>query len=465
MAQVEEQNDQAVIDGPVMLVDDERAIRVSTKQWLELAGHSEIDDFQDARSALENLDWHYQGIVISDVKMPGMDGLSLLREIKNIDANIPVVLVTGHGDVSMAVEAMRNGAYDFIEKPFEPEHLLDIVRRALEKRALVLDNRALKRDLVAAEGLDARLVGANPIMRALKRDIIDIAPTNASILIQGETGSGKEVVASCLHEFGENPSGNFVAVNCAAIPEQMAESEFFGHEKGAFTGAQSRRMGKLEAANGGTLFLDELSSMPMDLQAKLLRALEERKVTPLGGNVARPVQFRLIAALQEPPEDAIASGRLREDLYYRIATFVMAIPPLRVRKDDLPILFKLLAKRAAETFGREIEMPGPEGIASLMAHNWPGNVRELRNAAERYALSTRPPEEKLSIILNSEKESQARTSLPLIEQVRLFERNVILASLGRHKGNVSAVIEELSIPRRTLNEKMAKYSLKRSDHE
>ncbi|WP_299379867.1 sigma-54 dependent transcriptional regulator [uncultured Kiloniella sp.] len=465
MAQVEEQNDQAVIDGPVMLVDDERAIRVSTKQWLELAGHSEIDDFQDARSALENLDWHYQGIVISDVKMPGMDGLSLLREIKNIDANIPVVLVTGHGDVSMAVEAMRNGAYDFIEKPFEPEHLLDIVRRALEKRALVLDNRALKRDLVAAEGLDARLVGGNPIMRALKRDIIDIAPTNASILIQGETGSGKEVVASCLHEFGENPSGNFVAVNCAAIPEQMAESEFFGHEKGAFTGAQSRRMGKLEAANGGTLFLDELSSMPMDLQAKLLRALEERKVTPLGGNVARPVQFRLIAALQEPPEDAIASGRLREDLYYRIATFVMAIPPLRVRKDDLPILFKLLAKRAAETFGREIEMPGPEGIASLMAHNWPGNVRELRNAAERYALSTRPPEEKLSIILNSEKESQARTSLPLIEQVRLFERNVILASLGRHKGNVSAVIEELSIPRRTLNEKMAKYSLKRSDHE
>ncbi|WP_417453212.1 sigma-54-dependent transcriptional regulator [Kiloniella sp.] len=465
MAQVEEQNDQAVIDGPVMLVDDERAIRVSTKQWLELAGHSEIDDFQDARSALENLDWHYQGIVISDVKMPGMDGLSLLREIKNIDANIPVVLVTGHGDVSMAVEAMRNGAYDFIEKPFEPEHLLDIVRRALEKRALVLDNRALKRDLVAAEGLDARLVGANPIMRALKRDIIDIAPTNASILIQGETGSGKEVVASCLHEFGENPSGNFVAVNCAAIPEQMAESEFFGHEKGAFTGAQAKRMGKLEAANGGTLFLDELSSMPMDLQAKLLRALEERKVTPLGGNVARPVQFRLIAALQEPPEDAIASGRLREDLYYRIATFVMAIPPLRVRKDDLPILFKLLAKRAAETFGREIEMPGPEGIASLMAHNWPGNVRELRNAAERYALSTRPPEEKLSIILNSEKESQARTSLPLIEQVRLFERNVILASLGRHKGNVSAVIEELSIPRRTLNEKMAKYSLKRSDHE
>ena len=398
MAQVEEQNDQAVIDGPVMLVDDERAIRVSTKQWLELAGHSEIDDFQDARSALENLDWHYQGIVISDVKMPGMDGLSLLREIKNIDANIPVVLVTGHGDVSMAVEAMRNGAYDFIEKPFEPEHLLDIVRRALEKRALVLDNRALKRDLVAAEGLDARLVGANPIMRALKRDIIDIAPTNASILIQGETGSGKEVVASCLHEFGENPSGNFVAVNCAAIPEQMAESEFFGHEKGAFTGAQSRRMGKLEAANGGTLFLDELSSMPMDLQAKLLRALEERKVTPLGGNVARPVQFRLIAALQEPPEDAIASGRLREDLYYRIATFVMAIPPLRVRKDDLPILFKLLAKRAAETFGREIEMPGPEGIASLMAHNWPGNVRELRNAAARDALTTRPLEEKLSII-------------------------------------------------------------------
>ncbi|WP_421781442.1 sigma-54-dependent transcriptional regulator [Kiloniella litopenaei] len=465
MAQVEEQNDQAIIDGPVMLIDDERAIRVSTKQWLELAGHSEIEDFQDARSALENLNWHYQGIVISDVKMPGMDGLSLLREVKNIDANIPVVLVTGHGDVSMAVEAMRNGAYDFIEKPFEPEHLLDIVRRALEKRALVLDNRALKRDLVAAEGLDARLVGANPIMRALKRDIIDIAPTSASILIQGETGSGKEVVASCLHEFGENPSGNFVAVNCAAIPEQMAESEFFGHEKGAFTGAQSRRMGKLEAANGGTLFLDELSSMPMDLQAKLLRALEERKVTPLGGNVAKPVQFRLIAALQEPPEEAIASGRLREDLYYRIATFVMAIPPLRARKDDLPILFRLLAKRAAETFGREIEMPGPEGIASLMAHNWPGNVRELRNAAERYALSTRPPEEKLSIILNSEKESKTKTSLPLTEQVRLFERNVIFASLGRHKGNVSAVIEELSIPRRTLNEKMAKYNLKRSDHE
>ncbi|MCZ4282707.1 sigma-54 dependent transcriptional regulator [Kiloniella laminariae] len=456
-------NNEIETDGPVFLIDDERAIRVSTKQWLELAGHEFVEDFQEARSALEKLDWHYNGIVISDVKMPGMDGLSLLKEIKNIDPDIPVVLVTGHGDVSMAVEAMRNGAYDFIEKPFEPEHLLDIVRRALEKRALVQDNRSLKRDLAAAEGLDARLVGANPIMRALKRDIMDIAPTNASVLIQGETGSGKEVVASCLHEFGPTPSGNFVAVNCAAIPEQMAESEFFGHEKGAFTGAQTRRTGKLEAANGGTLFLDELSSMSMDLQAKLLRALEERKVVPLGGNTPRSVHFRLIAALQEPAEEAIASGRLREDLYYRIATFVMTIPPLRARKDDLPILFRLLAKRASETFGREIEMPGPEGIASLMAHNWPGNVRELRNAAERYALSTRPTAERLSIILNNQEEIQAKTALPLSEQVRLFERNVILASLNRHKGNVTAVMQELSLPRRTLNEKMAKLNLKRTD--
>ncbi|WP_343562852.1 sigma-54-dependent transcriptional regulator [Kiloniella sp. b19] len=449
----------------VILIDDEQSLRDSTRQWLELSDYT-VEAFSSADHFLKS--WPVSELrqayvtLVSDVKMPGTSGLQLLEQLQEMDEDLPVILMTGHGDVPMAVNALKQGAYDFIEKPFEPERLLEQISRALEKRLLVLSNRTLRRTLAAAEGLDARLIGQSVPMRFLKEEIMDIAPTMAPVLLQGETGSGKEVVAQSLHAHSRHADGPFVALNCAAIPEQMLESELFGHEKGAFTGAHSKRIGKLEAVNEGTLFLDELSSMPLDSQAKLLRVLEERQVTPLGSNKARTLNFRLVAAIQEDPQDALSSGRLRKDLYYRVSTVFLPIVPLRERGDDAILLFRHFLGLASETFGR----PLPEQISSgtlqqLRDYDWPGNVRELRNFSERYLLSSRPEEQRSDILFGKKLPIEQDTSSSLQEQVQFFERRTIEDSLIRHKGNISAVMEELAVPRRTLNEKMQRYDLKR----
>ena len=447
--------------GLIFIVDDEKSMRAATRQWLELAGFV-VHDFARASAALECIDRGFVGIVVTDIKMPGMDGIELQRRVRDLDPDIPVILVTGHGDIALAVQAMREGAYDFIEKPFEPDHLLDVVQRAQEKRSLVLDNRNLMRDLAASEGLDGRLVGHSPEMRRLKREIVDFAPTNASVLICGQTGSGKEVVARCLHDLGPNPDGPYIAVNCAAIPAQMAESELFGHTRGAFTGAQAHREGKLQAASGGTLFLDELTSTPMDVQGKLLRALEEQVVVPLGSNTEIPVSFRLVAAIQETPEDAVQSGRLRKDLFYRIATIALKVPPLNARREDIALLFKLFSDMAGDAYGREVPVLDGPGLARLMDHDWSGNVRELKNTAERFVLSSLSAEDRLARILNADMRPVEDAKLSLADQVRLYEKGLLMDALIRHEGNISAVMEDLSIPRRTLNEKMARYGLVRN---
>ena len=265
----------------VILVDDEQSVRDSARQWLELSDF-EVADYADARVALQDISPDYAGIVLTDVKMPGLDGLAFQKEIAAIDEHIPVVLFTGHGDIAMAVEAIRGGAYDFVEKPFDPEQIVETIKRALEKRRLVVENRQLKLALSDCEGIDSRLVGTSQPMRELKKEITHIAPTRANVLIFGETGTGKEVIARAIHNLSQLNKGPYMALNCATIPVDMAESELFGHVSGAFTGAAGKRIGKLEAANGGTLFLDELNSMPLDVQGKLLRALEMREITPLG---------------------------------------------------------------------------------------------------------------------------------------------------------------------------------------
>jgi two-component system, NtrC family, C4-dicarboxylate transport response regulator DctD len=446
----------------VYFIDDEKHMRASVRQWLELAGFA-CEDFDRAGKALDLLSRSFAGVVLSDVKMPGMDGRAFQRAAYELDPDIPVVLITAHGDITMAVEAIRAGAYDFIEKPFEPERILEVVRRALEKRRLVLENRELRVSLAAAEGLDARLMGSSLAMRALKREIVNIASTTANILLVGETGTGKEVVARCLHELSPRRSQPFLAVNCAAIPPQLAESELFGHERGAFTGAIRPRVGKLEAANGGTLLLDEVSSMPLDIQGKLLRALQDREVLPVGSNTPRPVDFRLVSAVNEDPGEAIRGGRLREDLYYRLSTVEMTMPPLRERKEDVPTLFSLFLDRAANTYDREVQPPGPEFMAALMRHRWPGNVRELKNLAERYALSSLSAARFLPGLVSEPESAGAQAGTTLADQVALFERQLIKETIKRHQGDMKAVMDELSLPRRTLNEKMAKYGLTRSD--
>jgi two-component system C4-dicarboxylate transport response regulator DctD len=363
----------------------------------------------------------------------------------------------------MAVQAMHEGAYDFIEKPFEPERIIDILRRALEKRALVLENRMLKQNLTVAAGLDARLVGSSESMLFLKKEIADVAPSTAAVMLVGETGTGKEMVARSIHDLSKRQTGPFCAVNCAAIPTQIAESELFGHARGAFTGAERQRTGRLEAAKGGTLFLDEVTSMPMEVQVKLLRAIQEKEIVPVGSNTIRSVDFRLISATNEDPLKAMGQGRLREDLYYRLNTVEIIVPPLRNRKEDIPLLFSLFMERAAETYDREIELPGPKIFAALIGHQWPGNVRELKSAAERYVLYGSDAWERLLKSLVRQDGSDPASGTSLSEQIHFFERQIIKDTIKRHRGNIKAVINELNLPRRTLNEKMAKYGLSRAD--
>jgi len=449
--------------GHVLLVDDEEAMRTATAQWLDLAGYS-VTAMVDARSALERLTANFDGVVISDVKMPRMDGMALQQAIAAIDSDIPVVLVTGHGDVSMAVEAMRNGAYDFIEKPYAPERLLEIARRACDKRRLVLENRILRRRLDEASDIERRLIGHSAPMRRLRQDVADIADTPASVLIQGDTGTGKEVVARCLHELSSRAKANFVAVNCAAIPENVFESELFGHEAGAFTGAQKRRIGKIEHASGGTLFLDEIASMPLLMQVKVLRALQEREIVRIGANDPVPVDIRLVSASNVDLTEAVASGAFRNDLYYRLNVVELRLPRLADRNGDLPLLFEFFAAEAGRLYQRPVPALSAEGLAALSSHAWPGNVRELKNIAERYVLSSIPLTERLPAILGQLTDATSdNDGKSLADLTNDFERRILEGSLRRHRGNIQAVMDELGLPRRTLNQKMSNHGLERRD--
>ncbi len=450
--------------GRVMLVDDEPAMRKSMTQWLELAGY-EVEAISEPAEALVALGPSFPGILVSDVKMPGMDGMELQRRVQGIDPDLPVVLVTGHGDVSMAVEAMRNNVYDFIEKPFEPDKLLDIVRRACEKRRLVLENRALQEKLAGPPDIDQRIIGNSPSIRHLRQEIQEVADTDASVLILGETGTGKEVTAQCLHDFGGRARGNFVAVNCAAIPETIFESELFGHEAGAFTGAVKRRIGKIEHASGGTLFLDEISSMPLHLQAKLLRALQEREIERLGSNNPINVDVRVIAASNIDLKTAVDAGEFRADLYFRLNVIELTVPALRQRNGDIGLLFEYFAALAGETHSRDTPSITVDGLAALSLHAWPGNVRELKNIAERFVLSSLPMATRIPSILGQAEQVQNNDgeSTSLAEQANNFERLILERTLRRHDGNIQAVMEELDLPRRTLNQKMLNHGLERRD--
>lgn len=448
----------------VYFVDDDSSLRLSVKQCLECSDFA-VRDFERGEAALAEVTPLFEGVILSDVRMPGMDGLSLLRRVREIDADLPVILITAHGDVATAVEAMQGGAYDFIEKPFDETTLIDVLRRALEKRRLVMDLRRARTDLEAAQGLDLRFVGAHPRMRDIKRRIMDVAPTAAPVLLWGETGTGKEVVARCLHDCSPRRDKPFVVVDCASIPLTLAESELFGYVKGAFTGADKNHMGKLEAAQGGTLFLDEINSLPLEAQGKLLRALQEKSVTPVGSHTPRSVDFRVISSTNEDLRKAIERKAFREDLYYRIATIELNLPPLREHKDDIPLLFGLFLEHAAATYGREVPRPGNADTARLIAHAWPGNVRELRNMADRYLLSGSSALDALSgpsgedAVPGGGAESKSET---LMDHVSRFERQLIIDSVRRHKGDMRAVMDDLGLPRRTLNEKMAKLGISRA---
>jgi two-component system C4-dicarboxylate transport response regulator DctD len=439
-------------------------MRAATRQRLELAGY-QVQAYAEAPAALEQIGGDLDGVVVSDVKMPKMDGMTFLAHLNQLDRDIPVVLVTAHGDVQMAVEAMRQGAYDFIEKPFEPERLLDVIQRACEKRRLVMENRELRRRLAGPIGIEQRLLGNSPAIRRLREEILDVADTDAPVLIEGETGTGKEVVARCLHEFGHRRQGKYVAVNCGAVPENMFESELFGHERGSFTGADRRRIGRFEYAQGGSLFLDEIGTMPLPLQVKVLRVLQEREVMRIGSNEAQPLDVRLISATNKTLLDECAAGRFREDLYYRINVVELRVPPLRERGGDILLLFDYFVTQAAATYNRPAVAVQSRDTGLLLGHDWPGNVRELKNIAERFILSSLPERQRLESILRSSGPADAAPeNATLQELMRRYERSLIEQSLLRHNGDVQAVMDALHLPRRTLNEKMTRYDLERKDY-
>ncbi|AZD56636.1 sigma-54-dependent transcriptional regulator [Pseudomonas chlororaphis subsp. aurantiaca] len=433
----------------VMLVDDEASIRTAVEQWLSLSGF-EVQLFSRAEDCLARLPRDFPGVILSDVRMPGISGLELLKQVQQRDPDLPVILLTGHGDVPMAVEAMRDGAYDFLEKPFSPETLLSSLRRALDKRGLVLENRRLHEQADTREKIDSTLLGVSRALQTLRRQVVDLAALPVNVLIRGETGSGKELVARCLHDFGPRADKPFVALNCAAIPEQLFEAELFGHESGAFTGAQGKRIGKLEYADGGTLFLDEIESMPLAQQVKLLRVLQEQKLERLGSNQSIAVDLRIIAATKPDLLDEARAGRFREDLAYRLNVAQLRLPPLRDRCEDIPLLYEHFAHAAAERLGRSVAPLGGAQLSRLLSHDWPGNVRELANVAERQVLGLGEPEPEA-----------IDPGQSLAAQQEAFEAQCLRAALTRHKGDIKAVLVELQLPRRTFNEKMQRHGLAR----
>lgn len=442
--------------GIVLFVDDEKPLRESASEWLNVVGFS-VTAAASAGQALTLLEQHAFDALVTDVRMPEMDGLSLLDAARQADPHLPVVLLTGHGDVTLAVDAMRRGAHDFLEKPYDADHLVAVLDRAVKDRRLTRELERLRMGSGERVDLERRLIGSAPAIAALRERIQQISDIDVDVLVQGETGTGKEVVARALHDCGKRSARPFVALNCAAIPEQIFESEVFGHERGAFTGAIQKRIGRIEHADGGTVFLDEIESMPTALQAKLLRIIQERIVEPVGSNRRVPVDVRFIAATKADLKAEGDAGRFRSDLYFRLSTVTLPIPPLRARGDDIALLFHHFCAEAAARHAVPQRAVPASLLAALGASRWRGNVRELKAAAERHVLGL-----PLAIGIPDHAISAAGpSSLP--ERVAAYEALLVSEALDAHGGNSQAASEALGIPRRTLSEKIARLGVRRAE--
>lgn len=437
----------------ILFVDDEEALRHAATQALQLADF-EVAAFADAQTALSHVSRDFSGIVVTDIRMPEMDGTALMSRALEIDPELPVILVTGHGDIELAVQCMRDGAYDFVEKPYAPSRLVASVRRALDKRRLTLENRALRAAVGQRDTLETRLTGRSPAIVALRQQIRAVAGTDADVLIIGETGTGKEVAARALHRASARRDGPFQHINCAALPKDLIESELFGHEAGAFAGAMRARFGKFEAARGGTVFLDEIDSLPLSLQGKLLHAVQNRTITRLGSNDPITLEIRFVAASKTDLAAEARAGRFRADLLYRLNVVTLRLAPLADRREDIPLLFAHLVSEAAA----RLKQPSPEIsgaiLSQLASRDWPGNVRELGNAADRFVLG-------LDLELNTAE--MAQDAQGLAERVAAHEKALIAASLAAHGGRLKDTYEALNVSRKALYEKMQRHGLSREN--
>lgn len=445
-----------VMEARVALVEDDAIVRQATSQWLQLAGF-EVTPFDSGQQLLEVLDQDEFDAIVSDVRLPGIDGVELLSDIKQRFPTIPVILITGHGDVDMAVKALHIGAYDFIEKPFDPDRLSQTVSAAATQYQKGKEREDRRTYLDSLVGIEEIIIGRSQVMCDLREQIAKVAAIDTNVIIYGDTGCGKELVANCLHQFSRRERHPFVPLNCGAIPENLFESELFGHEAGAFTGAMKRRIGKLEFANKGTLFFDEIESMPLAMQVKVLRALQDHIVERVGGNQSIAIDLRVVAAAKH---DLMSHPDFRQDLFYRLNVAQIHLPPLSEREDDALLLFEHFTRQA----NQETRTASEADRQALLTYSWPGNVRELRNVAIRFALDDSVTVgEILSTRPNTLNES-SHVGIPLAIQVQSFERKVIHDALIRHQGKISDVMQELDLPRRTLNQKMARYALNRSDY-
>lgn len=431
----------------VALIEDDDDFRQALSERLSLEGFA-VRAFASAELALKSLDGDFPGVVVTDLRMPGLDGRQLLARLQALDPALPVIMITGHGDISDAVAAMRDGAYDFVAKPFPFERLNESLNRALEKRGLVLENRRLAALAAAEGGHELPLAGSSRAIAGLRATIAQIANARMDVLIEGETGAGKEAVARALHHGGRRRLAPFVAVNCGALPDGLIESELFGHELGAFAGALRRRVGHIERAHNGSLFLDEVESMPLAVQVKMLRVLEEREIHPIGAHEPRVLDLRVLASAKGDLGEAARAGKFREDLYYRLNVVRLRVPPLRERREDIPLLFAHLLHRAAGRHGVQTPEIGDGVRCRLVEDDWPGNIRELAHFAER-------------VVLSLETDAAAvGAGLTLPERLGRFEREILRASLERHRGGVAAVLAEMGVPRKTLYDKMQRHGLR-----
>jgi DNA-binding NtrC family response regulator len=449
-------------NGRILVIDDDPLLLDTLREILTEGGFDTLAE-TDARAALSRLTEFRPDVVITDVKMPGLDGFALLREVREREPELPVILLTGAGSVEMALRAVREeGAYHFLEKPVDNEHLLEVTARAQVKGAAGRERASLRAEL-RAHGAFRQLIGKSEPMRRVYQLIEQVAPSSASVLITGESGTGKELVARTIHELSPRRTHEFVAINCSAIPETLMESELFGHERGAFTGASMRRQGCFELANRGTLLLDEIAEMPALLQAKLLRVLEERTVRRLGGAQEIPIDVRVLAATNREPHTAVRQGALREDLLYRLNVITIELPPLRQRKQDLPLLAQHLIMQLAERHERPARYLSPAALDVLKSHHWPGNVRELRNVIERAVIICSGDTIERHHIAPYPLDQRARArsedtiTLPVGTPIFEVERQMIMRTLQKTDNNKTRAAELLQISLKTLHNKLRLY--------
>ncbi|RPJ59135.1 MAG: sigma-54-dependent Fis family transcriptional regulator [Acidobacteria bacterium] len=440
----------------ILIVDDELIVRKSLASWFQEEGYS-VDVAESGKQTLEKLVENDWDIFLLDIKMPGMDGLELQRRIKEIHPEASVIIMTAYASVETAVEAMKQGAYDYIVKPFEPDDLEHMVRNATERKQLMTANSQL-RDKIEEMSPYHGIVGKSQAIHRVLEEIRLVAESDTTVLIRGESGTGKEVVARAIHATSLRRYMPIVVVNCGALAEGVLESELFGHEKGAFTGAHYRRKGKLEMADGGTLFLDEIGDIGLKTQVDLLRVLEEKKICRVGGNTYIPVDFRLVTATNKNLEEMVSEGTFREDFYYRLNVYSISIPPLRQRTEDVPLLVDHFLRRFSNSMNKPVPSVSKEAMGLLLAHDWPGNVRELQNAMERAVLISQSGEigpEALPFYSNSSRPAGSGKSLAEAESVHIHK------VLEESEWNISRAARMLQIDRVTLYNKMKRYGLRR----